>query len=150
MSVAILQRRELSGPHHVARHCRRRDIADGIVARSAFLLRPGEEYLSTNWLEHFHESDRPTQITGVQRALTDKGFHVRRNAAFAVLNVGITIAACKNVLNLDIQIVELGESHDPSHAGIFGCIAGDADTAATLAQQVREVHLAASSPAHET
>ncbi len=140
MSLASAQRRELSGHHHVARFCRRRDIADGIVARSAFLLRPGEEFLSTNWLEHFHDSDRQEQIIGVHRALTDKGFRVRRNTAFAVLNVGVAIGACKSDLNLDIQIVALGESHDPSHSGILGYTADDTDTAAALARQVQEVH----------
>ena len=104
------------------------------------MLRPGEEYLSTNWLEHFHDSDRQAQIAGVHRALTDKGFQVRRNAAFAVLNVGVATTACKNDLNIDILVVALGESRDPSHAGIYGYVAGDTNTAATLARQVREVY----------
>ena len=65
----------LSHSHHVARYCRRRHLrSDGRPLRDAFLLRLGEEYLSTNWLEHFHDSDRPAQIVGVSRALTDKGF----------------------------------------------------------------------------
>ncbi len=142
---------ELAYSHHVARYCRRRHLrSDGRPLRDAFLLRTGEKYLSTNWLEHFHDSHRQAQITGVQQALADKGFHVRRNAVFAVLNVGVSIAACKNDLNLDIQIVTLGESHDPSHTGIFGYVAGDTNTAATLARQVREVYPSAVSPAQET
>ena len=136
---------ELAYSHHVARYCRRRHLrSDGRPLRDAFLLRPGEEFLSTNWLEHFHDSDRQAQIAGVQQALTDKGFRVRRNAAFAVLNVGAATAVCENDLNLDIQVVALGEAHDPSHAGIFGYVAGDTNTAATLARQVREVYPAAS------
>ena len=75
--------------------------------------------------------------------MTDKGFQVRRRAAFAVLNVGVATAACKNDLNIDIQVVALGESHDPSHVGIFGYVAGDTNTAAALARQVREVYPAA-------
>ena len=136
---------ELAYSHHVARYCRRRHLrSDGRPLRDAFLLRPGEEYLSTNWLEHFHNSNRQAQIAGVQQTLTDKSFRIRRNAAFAVLNVGIAIAACQNDLNLNIQIIALGEVHDPSHTGIFGYTAEDTDTAATLAQQVREVYPAAS------
>ena len=145
MSVAVPQRHDLSGHHHFTRHCRRRDIADGIVARSAFLLRSGEEYLSTNWLEHFHDADRQVQIAGVRQALTDKGFRVRRTAAFAVLNVGAIITAYKNDLDSDIQIVTLGDAHDPSHTGIFGYTEYDTDVAALLARQVSpgEVHPAA-------
>ena len=75
--------------------------------------------------------------------MTDKGFQVGRNAAFAVLNIGVATAACKNDLNIDIQVVALGESHDPSHVGIFGYVAGDTNTAAALARQVREVYPAA-------
>ena len=144
MSLAFAQRHELSGHNHIARFCRRRDIAEGIVARSAFLLRPDEEYLSTNWMEYFHDSDRQSQIAGVRKALTDKGFQVSRGTAFAVLNVGAATAACKSELNLDIQIIALGEAHNPSHAGIFGYTEHNTDASSTLARQVREVYPAAS------
>ena len=140
MSLAAPQRHDLSAHHHVGRHCRRRDIADGIVARSAFLLRPREEYLSTNWLEHFHDSDRQVQIAGVRTALTGKGFRISPGAAFAILNVGAAIIACKADLNVDIQFTVLGEKHDPSHTGIFGYTAEDTNTAAVLAKLAREVY----------
>lgn len=127
---------ELAYSHHVARYCRRKHLrSDGRPLRDAFLLRPGEEYLSTNWLEHFHDYDRQAQIAGVQQALTGKGFHVRRNTAFAVLSVGAAATACQNDLSLDIQIVALRELRDPSHADIFGYAARDINTAATLARQ---------------
>ncbi len=130
-------RRELEPTHHVARHCRRRDIrGDGRVSPAAFALRAGEEYLSTNWLEHFHDTDRPSQIAGVQRALTDKGFRVRRSASFAVLNAGVSIAMCQDNLNLEIQFVALGEAHDPSHTGIYGYTAHNAAVATLLATLV--------------
>ena len=132
---------DLAHSHHVARYCRRRHLRpDGRPLRDAFLLRPGEEYLSTNWLEHFHDADRPSQIAGVLQALADKGFRASRTASFAVLNVGAAITACKNDLNLDIKIIALGESHDPSHTGIFGYTAEDTDTAAVLANLAREVY----------
>ena len=116
------RRRELRHTHHVARYCRPRDIGDsGRLLATAFRLRPGEEYLSTNWLELFHDSDRYSQISGVRRALTDKGFRVSRNSCFAVLNAGDAVMICKNNFNLDIQFISLGEIHDPSHTGIYGC-----------------------------
>ena len=136
----------LSHSDHIARYCRPRDIrSDGRPLRDAFLLRPGESYLSTNWLGYFHNSERQFQIAGVRQALTDKGFHVRSTASFAVLNVGFTIVVCKNALNLDIQILTLGEPHDPSHTGIFGYTAANTDVATLLSKQItaHEVYPAA-------
>ncbi|MCE2499286.1 MAG: hypothetical protein J4G13_00280 [Dehalococcoidia bacterium] len=123
-------------------------MVNGVPQENAFRLRPGEKYLSTNWLEHFHDADRQAQIAGVRQALTDKGFRVRGNTAFAVLNVGTAIAVCKSDLDMDIQIATLGESHDPSHTGIFGYTEDDTDVVAILARQVnhREVYPAAPSP----
>ena len=137
-------RRELAPSHHVARYCRPRDVRDdGAVSPAAFELRPGEAYLSTNWLEYFHDSDRQSQISGVRRALADKGFRIRPSAAFAVLNVGEATTACQTDLNGNIRFIALGESHDPSHTGIFGYTMDDTNIAAVLAKMVREVHPAA-------
>ena len=135
---------DLTHSHHVARYCRRRHLRpDGRPLRDAFLLRTGEEYLSTNWLEHFHDSDRRSQISGVRQALADKGFRVSAAGAFAVLNVGDATDACRAELNRIIQFTALGEPHDPSHTGIFGYTMADTDTAAVLAKTVQEVHPAA-------
>ena len=137
-------RRELASSHHVARYCRRRDIRNnGALSPAAFELRPGESYLSTNWLEYFHNFDRQSQIAGVRQALADKGFRIRPSAAFAVLNVGDATDACRAELNRNIQFTALGEQHDPSHTGIFGYTMADTDTAAVLAKTVQEVHPAA-------
>ncbi len=135
--------RDLSPDHHVARYCRPRDIANGIPRENAFVLRPNEAYLSTNWLEHCHESNRSIQVSGVHRALTGKGFRITSSGAFAVLNAGATAAACREERSLAIRLIRLGESRDPSHTGIYGYEAGDTDTARTLAQSVQEVYPAA-------
>lgn len=146
-------RHELPTEQHVARHCRPRDFGTtGLLLDSAFELRPGEEYLSTNWLEYFHDSDRQSQIAGVQQALVDKGFRVRRTASFAVLNVATSIASCRDILSVAIQFVVLGEAHDPSHTGIYGYTAQDSAVAALLATLVvpNEVYPTTVSPAQET
>ena len=141
MPVAISQRHELPGHHHVARFCRPRAIrSDGRPLRDAFLIRPHEEYLSTNWLERFHHSDRPRQIAGVRQALGDKGFNVRPNGAFAVLNVGGTVDSIRQTGNLTVRFVALGEARDPSHTGIFGYTPEDTDTAAALARLATEMY----------
>ena len=122
MVPAQPESRELPPGDSIARHCRPRTILpNGRPARAAFMLRPGEAYLSANWLEYFHDSNRPAQIAGVRRALTAKGFQLRRAARFAVLNVGDAVATCRaGCPDANIRIVALGETRDPSHAGIYG------------------------------
>ena len=131
-------RRELEPAHHVARYCRPRYIReDGTLAPSAFRIRPGEEFLSANWLEYFHDSERSDQISGVRQALAGKGFRVSGGGSFAVLNVADSTAVTRDNLNIAIQFIVLGETHDPSHAGIFGYTAeNSAVIAVMLAQSV--------------
>jgi len=81
----------------------------------------------------------------VRQALIDKGFRIRPSASFAVLNVGVAINICKGDLDLGIEIIALGEAHDPSHTGIFGYTAYNTDVATRLASSVspNDVHAAA-------
>ena len=128
---------ELSGRHSVARYCRPRALlSDGRPARAAFLLRPGEAYLSTNWLEYFHAADRPAQLDGVRQALAGKGFRMSRAARFAVLNVGAAADRCRDLLDAPLRFIALGEPHDPSHTGIYGYTAHHTAVAAALAGAV--------------
>ena len=53
-----------------------------------------------------------------------------------MLNVGAAVNACKTGLNLDITVIALGKSHDPSHAGIFGYNEYDTNAADLLAKSV--------------
>ena len=93
--------------------------------------------MSTNWLEYFHPSGRQLQISRVRGTLEAKGFRVNRNGGFAVLNVG---DATKVVGYVGLSVLLLGQSNDPSHAGIFGIPKGDADIAVALGKSVRELH----------
>ena len=128
---------DLPHSHNVAHFCRRRDIgSDGTPLETAFYLRSGEEYLSTNWLEYFHESERLSQIRGVRRALIHKGFRIQRSACFAVLNVGTAITACRRFLDIGVRFTTTGERLDPSHTGIYGYVTHSAATAAILAASV--------------
>ena len=100
------------------------------------MLRPGEEYLSTNWLEHFHPADRAVQLTGVRQTLRDKGFRVAHTGHFGVLNVGNAVARCQQELNVEIRFITLGDARDPSHTGIYGLAGNEEDVALELAQAV--------------
>ena len=133
--------RELLPSDNVARYCSPRHLGgDGLPLEAAFHLRDSENYVSTNWLEHFHPTDRPFQLDCLRQSLIAKGFTVRQSGRFAVLNVGAVIAVCKDKLKLDIRFVTLGEPDDPSHTGIYGMetlTANDkASAAAALAQSV--------------
>lgn len=137
MAVGNSGPQELAPQHHVARYCRGRDLDErGRVRDSAFLLRDGEEYVSTNWLEPFHPADRGIQIAGVRQTLLDKGRRVARSGHFIVLNVGASVALCQNRLNLAVQFINLGEAHDLSHTGIYGLAADKARAAQVLAQSI--------------
>ena len=129
---------ELSSDEHVARHCRPRDIVDsGILSSNAFLLRNQEPYLSTNWVEYFHPSDRALQISAVRGSLIAKGRTVKNNDLLLILNVGVATSRCKAKLGLDLSFVTLGDPSDPSHTGIYGLQGNKVNAASELAASVK-------------
>ena len=135
MESKSLTMTELRPEHNVARYCRPRTIVHGNISRDAFLLREGEQFLSTNWLEYFHEFDRRIQVSGVRAVLSGKNFTVSPGGRFAVLNVGMAIQQIRDAL---LRFVLLGQASDPSHAGIFGYAETDIDIAGALALLDRE------------
>ena len=140
MASQPIGERTLQPAHNVARYCGPRRIANGVPLYDAFLLRDGESFLSANWLEYFHPSDRQFQMSGVRNTLANKGFRINSNGGFAVLNVGITT---QQIRRARLRFALLGQTSDPSHAGIFGYRYGDTDTAKALVRLVREMHPAA-------
>ena len=137
MVVSQSDQHELSRGDNVGRHRRPRDFDDGILSSNAFLLRDGESYLSTNWLEHFHPSDRAIQVPAVCKSLTDKGRTVKFEDLLIVLNVGTATKRCKAKLGVGLSFVTLGELDDPSHTGIYGISANVAKVASELAASVK-------------
>ena len=133
--------------HHVARYCRPRTIVHDSVSRDAFVLRPGEAFLSTNWLEHFNESNREIQISGVRAALSGKGFSISPNGRFAVLNVGTSSHRVLHFLKVALRFHVLGQLQDPSHTGVFGYGSagsgyGGHDVAQHLARSIQNIYSA--------
>ena len=112
--------RMLRPEHHVARYCRPRTVTNGIISREAFLLREGEQFLSANWLEHFHESDRQIQVSGVRASLAGKNFDVNPNGRFAVLNVEVSDNRVRQIHGVRLLFQLLRQASDPSHTGVFG------------------------------
>ena len=137
MATQYPRGKKLEAEDHVARYCRGRFIAaDGKLLSEAFLLRANEEYLSANWLEHFHANERNLQIPELREALQTKGWNLQRSGRFAVLNVGATNELCRQSLDLEVQFINLQERRDPSHTGIFGLQINPGEAARLLAESV--------------
>jgi len=85
----------LPAEHHVARHCRNKDLilTNGEptgVSESAFEPKPDEsDGLSANWLEFFGD-DRQHNVAGV-RSVTK--LTVKRSHRIAILSVGVITLA---------------------------------------------------------
>ncbi|VVM08198.1 hypothetical protein [Methylacidimicrobium tartarophylax] len=112
---------------HVARYCRGGSIRiDGKVSGVAFQLRPGEEYLSVDWLEFLNQESRESQIARL-RPILERRLKVGAKAQIAVLNVGEAKRAvrseCPDGREVDFRHKPLKDA--PSHSGIFGCAHGE-------------------------
>jgi hypothetical protein len=113
--------------HHVTRLCGGSHIREnGTIAATAFKPRPGETYLSVNWLEVLGLPDRTAEIAEVRRVLGNKR-KIGPTARLAVLNVGHVSDVVKRESNNRIELVvrhepenEPGRPSDPSHSGIYG------------------------------
>ena len=87
---------KLPDDDHLWRHCKPSSIdAFGMPMASAFELQPGEQYLSAKWLEYFDTLDLTIAVNEVRKAFLDKGYRLRQNGRFAVLNVGAAKTAVR-------------------------------------------------------
>ncbi len=133
--------------HHVSRLCGGSHIReDGTISATAFRLRPGESYLSVNWLEQLGLASRQAEVSEIWRVLATKR-KIGASARLAVLNVG---SAREIVTGLTDEPRRLSFRHepeappdaadDPSHSGIHGIREDDNLVAELLARSVLESH----------
>jgi len=81
---------------------------------SAFLLRPGEEFLSVNWLEFFGaDITADAQVEKVRENMS-KTLKLSANGRFAKINVG-DVKICVD----GAEVKHRPETENPSHAGIY-------------------------------
>lgn len=133
--------------HHVSRLCGGSHVReDGTISATAFRLRPGESYLSVNWLEHLGLLTRQAEVGEVWRVLSTKR-KIGATARLAVLNVGAARASVAqhsyDLRNLSFRHepeMELSAPVDPSHSGIHGLLEDDNLVADLLAKAVTESH----------
>lgn len=118
---------------HVARYCKPSAVGlDGLPMPAAFELRPKEDYLSVNWLEFLHASDLGAAVGEVRTAFRRKGYHVKPNGRFAVLEVGEVKAAVVAITGT-ASVEHRRLDDDESHSGVFGYTADDFAVAVEIA-----------------
>ena len=111
---------------------------------AAFLPRPGEEYLSVNWLEYFGEATLDAAVERIRAVFSEKGYRVSRNGRFAALNIGEVKMAVEEATGRAVSIDYLPLDDDPSHSGIRGYTSDDLAIAVELANLLmpRDVYAA--------
>ena len=90
-----------------------------------------EQYLSVNWLEFF-ATDRDTAIGYVREAFLAKGYRLRSNGRFLVINVGSARLAALESDGTELSFTHKPLPDDESHSAIFGLPDDDLDVAAEL------------------
>lgn len=104
---------------HIARYCRPSSFDQGVLQAGAFTPRPGEDYLSVNWLEHFGAADIASAIESMRTAVA-QNLSLRPNGRFVVLNVGAAKRAASRDAGFGLRIEHAPTESDASHAAIFG------------------------------
>ena len=122
--------------NHVARHCKPTWVDDGLPLIAAFLNDRNQAHVSVNWLEFFDVAGREAQIEQIRKAFRAKGYTLRKNGRFAVLNVGDSAVRVKQATDKVIRFIHWPEVDDPSHSGIFDYRAEDFQVALELTNLV--------------
>jgi hypothetical protein len=134
---------EIPGTDHVCRlYGPGRADDDGQPLGAAFMLRPTDLYLSTNWLEGSGAPSREAQLAMIRQHLTSKGMTLPANGRFAVLHLRTMIDHVRSGTPDARMLAAHHEPilpHDPSHSGIYGYTADDHLIADLIAQVVQDV-----------
>jgi hypothetical protein len=135
---------EIPRTDHVCRLCGGSKCEDGQPLGAAFMPRPGELYLSTNWLECTGVPSRADQLAVIRRYLTDKGMTLPANGCLAVLHLRTVIdhVGSRTPDARALIARHQPEPSDPTHSGIYGYTADDHLIADLIAQVVQEVYTA--------
>ena len=112
---------EIPGTDHLCRLCGATKCDEsGRPVGDAFMLRPAEAYLSSNWLEYTGAQTRADQLATIRGHLADKGMKLSANARLAVLHLQTVIDHVRS-WSPDARRITANhepEPLDPSHAGL--------------------------------
>ncbi len=125
---------------HVSRYCKPSAVQNGMVLAAAFEVRASEKHLSVNWLEYFEAPDMTAAVDQVRGAFLRKGYRLRPNGRFAVLQVGALQEAAMRAGTVS-AVEHLPEDDDQSHSGVFGYTPDDLAVAVEIAALVRPRHV---------
>lgn len=125
---------------HVTRLCtHQQQDATGWPKATAFLPRPGECFVSVNWLEHLQLGSRSDEIAEVLRVLRTKR-NVGKLAKLALLSVGpsrkLVLEQTNPRLTIEYHHEPENQPDDPSHSGIYNIPEDDTTAAELLALSV--------------
>lgn len=131
---------------HVTRLCGGSHIReDGTIAATAYKPRPGETYLSVNWLEFFADKDREAALAEVRRALAAKRT-IGSTSRLAISNVGglRDFVRQESAARTELTVRHEPENdpdrlYDPSHSGIYGIPEDDMAVPELIASNVASV-----------
>ena len=121
---------------HVARYCKPSTVDLGMPMALAFVPKEDEDYSSVNWVEFLNAPDVATAVQQIRQIFSKKGYALRRNGRFAVMNVGDAKTAVREGVSHSLRIEHLPLQNDQSHAGIFRSNVDDFAVAAELAALV--------------
>ena len=101
----------------IARYCPPAKVNKGRPTLAAFLLKreKDEEYLSANWLRAERRLGIEASLDLVRKTFKDKGYVLRENGRFVVLNIGEIRS-----LSHKLWAEHRPTNDDPCHSGIFG------------------------------
>ena len=133
---------QIPDPDHIARFCRPKQVSDGQIQATAFMLRSDEEYLSVNWLEFLNCSSRDHEINEIQNIYSAK-LTVGVRAKIAVLNIGEVrekvLTESPDKRNIEVLHDPI-EDDDPSHSGIYNLKQDDELIAELILETVHEAY----------
>ncbi|MCI0558233.1 MAG: hypothetical protein MN733_07035 [Nitrososphaera sp.] len=139
----------IADSEHISRYCGGSQVnEDGTINGVAFRVRLGDEFLSVNWLEFLHLSNRDAEIQEIRRVLNSK-LHFGAAARIALLNVRelLQYVSTESPDRRNLQVRHEPEPDDPSHSGIFNLATDDDLIADLIAQVVQETYPARVEPA---
>ncbi len=132
----------LPNDDQISRYCKPSSVEDGLPLAAAFIPKQSADHLSVNWLEYFGATNLSAAVERVREVFRNKGYGLRPNGRFAVLNVGAAKMAVYGAMQRPLSIEHLPLPDDNSHAGIFGYSSEDLTVAVELATLVgsKDVH----------
>lgn len=124
---------------HVSRYCAPQTAPDGQPTGASFMLKPGHDFLSVNWLEYFASRDQQAQLTQLRQEIR---MNLAVNGKFAVLNVGEVVDYVKEngPDNRLLSVLHEPNDDNPSHSGIHGYGFEDDWVADLIAEVVQETY----------